>query len=219
LTAIGARCRFGIGQDLAAHRRDATGKVGRQGRVVDHLEFELGGLAEQRLERLRVLKTGHLHDDAGGALTQDGRLLGAQPVDTLAHDLDGGIHRLAHRLVDAFLGRGQHEAVAVDDLDVPVALAGQPRARGERQDRLAHGIDLGGIVDQEGQAAIAVGNVADADRGIGLPQLVANRFVHAVQPLLAHLRGIGLKLDVAATGKVEPQVDFGRRQRGRPGKA
>ena len=56
--------RIGIGHDLAARRGDALGDVGGRGGGIDQLEFELGGLAEQALERRRILEARHLHHDA-----------------------------------------------------------------------------------------------------------------------------------------------------------
>jgi hypothetical protein len=59
-TAIWCRvvAAAGAGHDLAARRGDALGDVRLQRGLVDQLELELGGLAEQVLERLRVLEPG-----------------------------------------------------------------------------------------------------------------------------------------------------------------
>src|SRR3546814_5597094 len=63
----------GIGQHLAADRGAALGHVLGRGADVHHLEVETRRLAQQRLERGRVLQSRHLHDDAVLALADDRR--------------------------------------------------------------------------------------------------------------------------------------------------
>ena len=82
--------------------------------------------------------------------------------------------------------------------------AGKPGTAGQRQDRLARGIDLGRVFHDERQRAVAVGNIADADVIARLLQLVADRFVHTLDALLPRTCDrIGLEQDVAATGQIE----------------
>ena len=52
-----------IRQDFAADRRAALRHFGGVGAIIDELEFQLGGLAQQRLQRIRVLKARNLHHD------------------------------------------------------------------------------------------------------------------------------------------------------------
>jgi hypothetical protein len=116
----------GIGRDFIARRSNARGNIGLRGGGIDQLEFQLGGLAQQGLQSRGILQARHLHHDAVGALTDDGRLTRAQRVDTLAHHFGGRAHRIGDRLIDARLGRRQHDRAAIDHLDVPVALARKP---------------------------------------------------------------------------------------------
>src|SRR3546814_16853381 len=92
--------------DLVADRGVALDEFGRVGVHVDHLEFELGGLAEQILQRLRILQARHLDDDPVAALLDDRRLLGAVFVATAAHDLGRDGHRGLDRLCEARLRGG-----------------------------------------------------------------------------------------------------------------
>ena len=62
-----------VGQDLAADRRPSRLQLLGRHVLVDHLELEPGGAADQRLERLRVLQAGNLDDDTVAALAKDGR--------------------------------------------------------------------------------------------------------------------------------------------------
>ena len=132
-----------IGQDLAADRRDPLDQIGGVRGLVDQLEFEFGGLAEQVLQRLRILEAGHLDDDPVRPLAHDRRFAGAELVDAAAHDLGRVLHRGIDRLREPGVGRLQDEAAGIDDRDVPFALPGHPRpAAGDRQQAFARGIDL-----------------------------------------------------------------------------
>ena len=93
-------------------------------RGVDEAERELGRLAEDIEQLLRIPETGHLHQDAIITLALDRWFDEAKLVDALADDLD----RLIDHLPDALEQRGlrdreAHEA-APDVLDVERALAG-----------------------------------------------------------------------------------------------
>ena len=166
--------------------------IARRRAFIDELEFELGGLAQQALERLRIVEAGNLHDDAVLALADDRRLARAQGVDTLAHDFNGRVHGIGDRLIETFTGRRQHETAAVLDADVPVALAGEASAGRQRQDLVARGIDLRGVLEHERETAVGTGNVADADTRFGQPQPTTNRLFHVFQTLLLDLAFIGL---------------------------
>ena len=69
--------------------------------VVDHLELELRGAADQVLDALEVvgLEAGQLDDDVG-ALADDGRLGDGQLVDAVADGLDALAHGVVAQLVD-----------------------------------------------------------------------------------------------------------------------
>ena len=208
--------RIGACHDLAAGRDDALGKVARTGGRVDKLELELGGLAEQRLERGRILEPRHLHHDALRALADDRRLAGAERVDALADHLGGGVHRLRHRQVDPGLGRRQLDPVAVEHLEFPVALPGELRAVGQRQDRLARLVELRGILNHEADRAVAGRNVTDPHVWRILLETLADILIHRLEPLTTHLVGIGLKQDVTASSEIEAQIDLRVRQHRRP---
>ena len=80
--------------------------VGRA-RLRQHAELELGGLAEDLLQPLRILQARHLDEDAVGALALDVRLGRAERVDAAADDLDRLIDGAADPLVDAGVGIGE----------------------------------------------------------------------------------------------------------------
>ena len=73
-------------------------------RLVDHLEGQLGGLAENVLQPLRVLQARHLDQDAVVALALDDRFGRAELVDAAADDLDRLRDRRADAIVDAGVG-------------------------------------------------------------------------------------------------------------------
>jgi hypothetical protein len=146
--------RIGEGHQFVTRGHDPLLEIGRKRRVVDQLEFKFRGLPEKVLERGGILETGHLHHDAVGALADNRRLARAQRVDALADNFGRGIHRLAHRLIDPGLGGCQNDAGFIDDVEIPVALAGQLRPAGQRLQQFADLIDLGLVGNQETDRAI-----------------------------------------------------------------
>ncbi len=196
--------------------------------LVDELEFELGGLAEQRLELVGILQAGHLHHDPRIALADDRRFARAQFVDPLADHFGGAFHRIADSLVGAFLRGGEDHAVAVLDRHVP--FAHQPGAVHRGKQQFSGAVHLAGIVEHEAEPAVAGGNVADADSRIGAAHGVAHVFFHVLEPLRSDLRGIRFKQDMAPAGEIEAEIDHrlrqgigpadagGRQQRGQRGK-
>ena len=101
---------------------------------------------------------------------------------------------------------------------VPVALAGQPGAAGQRQDRLARRVDLRRVLEQEAERAAAVGDVADADPRLGAAQRAADDLFHVLEPLPAqpgsdrpragcgcHPRGRGPRL-ICGSGRASGQA-------------
>src|SRR5690606_18662741 len=158
-----ARAALGKRDDFASRRRNALRDVRRQRALIDQLEFELSGLAEQILKLLRILEAGHLHDDAVRALADDCRLARSERVDALAHDFGRAFHRVRDREVEAGTGLADDEAAAVDDLDGPVTLPGQPGAGGQRLEDVARSVDLAGIFEQEREAVARGGDVTNAN--------------------------------------------------------
>src|SRR5690606_11023775 len=130
------------------------------------LEFKLRGLAQQVLERLRVLEAGHIDDDAIVALADDRRLARAERVDPLADDFRGAVHRAVERGIEARARLGEDEAAAIDHLEIP--FAGDAGAVYQRQQNLARAIDIGGVFKQERQAAAGRRHFADANAWLGI---------------------------------------------------
>ena len=71
----------------------------------------------------------------------------------------------------------------IDDLHVPVAIAGERDRLGELAHPLDRGVDLGRIADHEGQPPAGGRNVADVDARVAA-QLGRNRILHRLEPLL-----------------------------------
>ncbi len=206
-----------IRQDLAAGRRDALRDVGLQRCHVDQLEFQLGGLADQRLERLGVLLSRRLDRDAVITVAQDGRLKRADGVDAPVDHFLGAVHRLVDGEFKPSLGGREDEAIAVHHLQVPIAHRAGSVDR--RQDRLPCRVEPARVVEHERQAPAGRRNVADADARFGLAHRGAHGLFHRLQPLPRDLLRIGLEQDAAAAGKVEAEVDLRIGQRRGPGAA
>ena len=137
--------RIAAGQQLVL-RRDMAGDLGDIGRVVQHLEGQLGGLADHALQPLRVALARRLDHDAVGALADDGRLAGAQRIDAPAQDLDRLVHRLgrARPLELRRVGQDQGLVGAVANREIATAAAGDLTQLAQGGSRRA---DLGGGVD------------------------------------------------------------------------
>ena len=79
--------------------------------VVDQLELEHAGLADQLLGALGVLDTGKLHQNLVVALLGDRGLANSELVDSIADGLERLLHRIAphliqlHRPVGHLVGR------------------------------------------------------------------------------------------------------------------
>src|SRR5262249_7882639 len=171
----------------------------------ENAEIELGGLAQEFLESLRVLQARHLHQDAVDALALDQRLDGAKLIDAPLNDLD----RLVDGLADAFEDRGirerERDEPATDIDDVERALAGGAH---DAADRLRKFAQLGEAVLQVLFADTDLDRVATHDRCAGEPDArVAQHAAHVLaqrfELLFAHGRGVDLKQDVRAALQVE----------------
>jgi hypothetical protein len=85
-------------------------------------------LPTSALSAVGILQAGDLHDDTVGAFADHGRLDGAERVDARIDHLARVVHRGFDGLVDARLGRRQHERRRIDHGHVPLALAGGAHA-------------------------------------------------------------------------------------------
>src|SRR5690606_34808543 len=97
--------------------------------------------------------------------------------DAAVDDVARSIHRAADRLCLPGPGRGQHDARRVDDVDVPVALAGQPGALRLGEQPFARGVELRLVADEETDLAARVRQFADRDVVVG-PAFAAHRGTH-----------------------------------------
>src|SRR5437763_1715217 len=73
----------------------------------------------------RLLDARHLDEDSVAAFGDDRDLLGAARVDAAADDITGNPHRILQRLGGTRRSRGEDNARRIDDLYVPIAIAGQ----------------------------------------------------------------------------------------------
>src|SRR5262249_13901909 len=172
-------------------------------------EGELGGLAEDVEQLLRIPETRHLHQDAVVALALDRRLDQTELVDALADDLDRLIEHLPRALEKRRLGDGQTNDAAADVLDVERALAGGADEAAERLRQLAQ---LGEPLLQVVLADHDLYRVAADHRGAretdaGLAQDLAHVVLQRQQLLPAHVVDIDLEQDVRAALQVEAEHD------------
>src|SRR5262249_40587544 len=105
------------GRDDAITRRRPTALqvCGRHGRV-HHLERQFRRLPDELLELRRVLKSGHLDEDAVRTLANNVRLLVAERINTPTDDFD--------RRADGTGGLGLERLVGNGDCDLAVRVAG-----------------------------------------------------------------------------------------------
>ena len=175
----------------------------------DETEFELGGLAKDRLQLLGVLQARHLHDDAVVALTLDARLARAERVDAAADHLDRLIDGAADFLGEAGVGHDDaHEAVAVV-VDFERRRAGAEPVGVALGQRFQLGDDLGAVGGVRDAHLHAARLLPDAARRRHLllaqnpPRVVAQIHRQRVQ----HGRFVDLQHDVGAALQVEAQHD------------
>ena len=187
--------------------------------IADEAEFELGCVAEDLLQALRVLQARHLHQDAVEALALDVRLGCPERVDAPAQNL----HSLLDGTTDALVRTGFRH----DELDQPVGLlgdvdrlvAGRPEGA-ERADRL-------GELTQLRHHAGALRGVRDAhldtacrrlDAALDTDALLAQDAADVVaqlRHLAAHQLGpVDLEQDVGPALQVEAEHHGMNRQEG-----
>src|SRR3546814_4548981 len=87
------------------------------------------------------------------------------------------VHRAADRLLLTCTGRGHHDACRVDDVDVPVALAGHRRAARFAEHPLARLVELRLVADEEADLGGGAAQLADRDIVVR-PMLAAHRGAH-----------------------------------------
>jgi len=114
----------GGGQHLVVRRHDGLGVLGADA-FIHHLERQLGGLADDIHQPLRIALAGRLDRDAVRALLADVGLLGAHEVDPAADDLD----RLGDGVARLLLHRLRRER----DLELIAAARDQHLAAGARE--------------------------------------------------------------------------------------
>ncbi len=202
-----ALAAFGEGQDLGADRGAAGLQLLGGDAFGDQLELEPGGAADQRLQRLGVLQPGHLHQDAAGALADDGRLERAERVDAAVDDLAGDRHRLIDGVVDAGLGLAHLDPLAGPPY-LPFDLAAEPDRLHLRAGGLLRLGGPGRIAHREAQLAARGREPGDPD--LRAAHLAADHVLHRLEPLAGDVVGLRLEQQLAAAGKVEAEIDLDR---------
>ena len=114
-------------------RRELLDVARRCPLVRDEAKFEMGRLAEEILQLLRILQSRHLDEDAVIPLALDVRLCRTERVDAPSDDLDRLIDRAPHLVRDAGIRDGQADEAAIALRHVERARAAETRIA----DRLA----------------------------------------------------------------------------------
>src|SRR5262249_30829713 len=141
LEQIGLRTlRLGTIDDFRFRRRTPLQRLLDRHRLIDQAERQLGGLAENFEQLLRIAEAGHLHQDAVVSLALDGWFDQAHRIHAPPENFD----RLIDGLTDAFKQRGfrggEPDRPAADILDVDRARTG---AADESAERLRQFPELG----------------------------------------------------------------------------
>src|SRR3546814_2818424 len=89
---------------------------------------------------------------------------GAHFVDTLADDFGRHFHGAIHRRIKAGGCGRENNSAAVDDFDIPVALAAHARTLRQRADTLHRRINLAPVPDHERELVVTAGNITDGNR-------------------------------------------------------
>ena len=179
----------------------------RRHRHIDQPERQLGGLADDVDELLRIAETGHLHQDTVGALALDRRLDQAELVDAPLDDLDRLIHHLADPLDDGRLHDGELNEPATGVDDIERALAGRTE---EAAKRLRQFAELGQRLVQVVFAHAHFDGVAANDRrahqaDARVARRLADFIAQRVDLLLAHVVDVDFEQDMRSTLQIEPQ--------------
>ena len=195
----------GIHHRRASRRATVDRFLHRHG-LIHHLEGQLGGLAENVLETLRILQARHLNQNAVRALALDDRLGGAEFVDAAADHFNRLLNGGAGAIGDAGIGQRQTEQALLRLVQrqfrhtAGAEQAGRDR-RGQAFERRARSIDLLRITNPHLNGAVGAGKAGIADPRIaqGGADRIACRFKTIVdQVLLADLQK-----DVRATLQIE----------------
>ena len=191
-------------QDHRTRRNASLQGFGDRDGVVHHLEGQLGGLADDGLQSLRIALAGSLHDDLVKSLPLDGGLTGAQGVDPPADDLDGLVDRPACFRVESLrrpahpdaligLGRELQPAAACGDI---AAEPGPQQVEGL--------VRPGGVGDADGHVGTDLAEVREGD--ILGPQCGADILDKVGRLLHAKRAGIHGELEVGSALEVQAQV-------------
>ena len=103
----------------------------------------------------------------------------------------------------------------IDDLDIPVAAAGERNGLRQVPHPLDGCIDLRGITHQEGKPSTGGRDVTDLDAWVAT-KLGRTESSIALQPLLQRVASIRFEQQMASTGEVEAQADVILREPLRP---
>ena len=129
-----------VGQHLAARRRAPRLHLVGVGPLAQQLQLQQRGLTDQALQLLGILEPRHLDQDALRPLPDHRGFARSVRIDPSTQDVHGGVQRL---IDDQRLPRGrglQHDPVLIDQRQVELARAREPRAAHERQQPLARRI-------------------------------------------------------------------------------
>ena len=195
---------------------------------IDQLEFELAGLADQRLEALHVLDARDLHEHAVAALALNAGLGGAEGVDAAPDGFDRGLDRRGHAVRQPLIGNRQRDAgVGLGDIEVVAGEAREyvaPDRRGKRPKRGIGLVQVGGLADRHRHGTVIeiLPEVRIADAV--LAQRLAHVAANIAEPVLDHLLLVELIEEMRAALQVEAEIDLlvrqpsGQPRHGRGGK-
>ncbi len=207
--------------DRRAGRRTTVDRLLDRHRLVDHLEGQLGGLAKNVLEALRILQARHLDQDAVGALPLDDRLGGAEFVDAFADDFD----RLGHCRADAVVDAGVGQRVfATGPARAPPATIQRPNSSPNTPDATGCSRSASAVLAFSISAASRMRTwtvcAAAAEAGIadlGVAQLGADLVARGVEALVDDVLPHDLEQDVRSALQVEAERHLLLGQPVRPG--
>src|SRR5437588_6300 len=193
--------------DFRARRRTALQRLFWARRGVDHAERELGSLADEIDQLLRVSETRHLHQDAVVSLSLDRRLHQTKLVDPTANDLDRLIDHLTHALEDRRIGYGEPNQPTADVLNIERTLSGGAEHASERLRKLSQlrqSLLKIALTDMD-LDAVAPDHWRAGETDPRLPQNLADVILQGHELLSAHVALVDLQQDMRASLQVEPE--------------
>ncbi len=230
------KARLGVGQLVAGHQHALLDEIGRFGfagavenlrilggaallrllrrhRGVDHAEFELGGLADDVEQPLRIAEPRHLHQNTVGALALDRRFDQAELVDALFDDRQSLVDGAADAFGDGDVGNRQPDQAVARIGHIDRALSGTAQNAAERRRQFA----------QLGERLVQIRSFADtdfdavaADRKAGIAgarvaQHTADVVAQRIHALFAHVVDVDFEQNVRAALQIEAQHDVALR--------